>query len=101
MEELQNKEQLNNGVCLVEVYSSTCSNCKKQAKIIEGIAIKFPDVKFYGCLSEEDLGTGLCEEHNLMQAPSILIYKNGMLITKHGGLAIPSKLEGLLTEATN
>ena len=99
MQELENREQLNEGIVFVELYTDMCNSCKKQAKITEGLIPSYPSVTFYQCNSGTDIGSVLCEENNLMQAPSMLIYKNGELVDKFSGLTIPIMLQGKLNNA--
>ena len=99
MQELENREQLNEGIVFVELYTDMCNSCKKQAKITEGLIPSYPSVTFYQCNSSTDIGSVLCEENNLMQAPSMLIYKNGELVDKFSGLTIPIMLQGKLNNA--
>lgn len=98
MEELKSIDQLKEGTVFVELYSENCSNCKKQAKITEALIKDYPTIRFFQSDSENTIGCGLCEEHELMQAPSMLIYEDGKLIKKFGGLTVPNKLKEILNE---
>lgn len=99
MNELTNRDQLNEGIVFVELYTDMCNSCKKQAKITEGLIPSYPNVTFYQCNSTTEIGAQLCEENNLMQAPSMLIYKNGELVDKFSGLTIPMMLQSKLNNA--
>lgn len=99
MNELTNRDQLNEGIVFVELYTDMCNSCKKQAKITEGLIPSYPSVTFYQCNSTTEIGAQLCEENNLMQAPSMLIYKNGELVDKFSGLTIPMTLQSKLNNA--
>lgn len=99
MNELTNRDQLNEGIVFVELYTDMCNSCKKQAKITEGLIPSYPSVTFYQCNSTTEIGAQLCEENNLMQAPSMLIYKNGELADKFSGLTIPMMLQSKLNNA--
>ena len=96
MDELTNVEQLNNGIVFVELYTDACNSCKKQAKITEGLIPSYPSINFYQCNSMTEIGAKLCEENNLMQAPSMLIFKDGELVEKFSGLTIPMMMQDKL-----
>ena len=99
MEELTNKDQLKEGIVFVELYTDMWNSCKKQAKITEGLIPSYPSVAFYQCNSSTDIGAEICSELNLMQAPSMLIYKDGELVEKFSGLTIPVILQHKLNNA--
>ena len=98
MEELTNKEQLNERISVVEVYSPVCALCKKQAKIIETLSPEFTEIKFFKCSSESEIGSDLCTQYDLMKAPSLLVFHKGMITAKYAGLIIPNNLKQILTE---
>jgi len=97
MLELENLEQLKEGITLVEIYTENCNACKKQLQILDKIEPDYKGMTFYKSDSfNVETGTKLINQYNLMSAPSILIYKDGNLIEQLGGLIVPNKLKGIL-----
>lgn len=81
-------------VVVVDMYADWCGPCKKLAPIINSLSEKYYDIKF--CKFDVDANAKKPEELNIQSIPTILIYKNGKLVSSIVGFASSVEIENHL-----
>ncbi|MFA5029873.1 MAG: thioredoxin [Patescibacteria group bacterium] len=70
---------------LVDFYADWCGPCKMQAPIIEELAEEFGDRAKLGKL-DVDSSPQTAQKFEVMSIPTIMIFKNGEIISRFTGL---------------
>ena len=76
---------VSNGLVLVDFYADWCGPCKMMSPIIDEIANEVDDrVKI--CKLNVDESQNIAIEYNVMSIPTLIIFKNGVMINNIVGL---------------
>jgi len=82
-EENFNKEVVEyKGKVIIDVWANWCGKCKMFKPKFEEMAKQSVDNKF--CTMDADVNQNLCNQLNISNLPTILVYENGKLITQGG-----------------
>ena len=84
---------LKEGKVVIDCYAPWCGPCKMISPIIDELAEKIPETKFYKINVDE--AEKITEEYQIMSIPTILIFENGGLVNKIVGFRSKSELEEL------
>lgn len=71
------------GTVLVDFWAPWCAPCRMVSPIIEQIADERPDVKV--CKVNVDEQSELAAEFNIMSIPTLMVVKNGEIVTRVSG----------------
>jgi thioredoxin 1 len=78
------KEVINSDIpVLVDFWASWCGPCKILLPTIEALAVELTEVKV--CKVNVDEEGELAERFRIMTIPSLLVFKNGQVVTKSVG----------------
>ena len=81
------KEIINNKIVIVDFFATWCGPCKMLSPVIEQLSEKFKDVKFVKI--DVDECPNVSKSYGIMSVPTLLKFKNGILIdTKIGYINI-------------
>ncbi|MFI3313857.1 MAG: thioredoxin [Eubacteriales bacterium] len=80
-----------NGVTLVDFYAQWCGPCKMLTPVIEKLADRF-DGTAQVAKVDVDVAGALAAQFGIMSVPTILIFKDGKLISQSSGAQPESKL---------
>ena len=85
------------GIVLVDCWASWCGACKTFQPVYEKIAAKFPDHRFgkIDTQAEENLVSALGVEN----IPTLLLYRDGILLFRQPGYFEEEKLEDIIGQA--
>ncbi len=89
-------EEVKEGIVLVDFYADWCGPCKMIAPILETFASKHEDVKVLKVNVDEE--QGLAMEHEIMAIPTLLLYKDGKIVSNKQGFANLELLEEMVEE---
>ena len=89
------KEILNgNGTALVDFYADWCGPCKMLAPIIEEISAERADI-LVGKINVDD-SPELAAQYQITNIPTVLVFRDGKVITRSVGFKSKQELLGLL-----
>lgn len=86
------------GIVIIDVWAPWCGPCRMLMRHLELLAPDYPKVRLYKINIDdyEDWG----KEMGIKSIPTLLIYKDGMLIDKHTGQPSKDDLVRLLSMAS-
>lgn len=86
-----------NGIVLVECWASSCGACAKLGPIFAKVAEKHPQHTFgkLDTLAEDDLTSRL----NIVHVPTLLLYRDGILLFEQAGNFDEARLEDIISQA--
>lgn len=83
MAQILNNDNFNssieNGVCVVDFFATWCGPCKMLSLVLDQIK----DVKIVKV--DVDESPNLCKQYAIMSVPTLMIFKNGKMISKKNG----------------
>ena len=94
LEEKDFNEVIKEGKVLIDCYATWCGPCKMLSPVIDEIAKKNSEYKFYKL--DVDTCDSIPREYGIMSIPTLLIFENGTLKETVVGLRSKAELEGLL-----
>ncbi|WP_312113424.1 thioredoxin family protein [Brevibacillus reuszeri] len=90
------KDIIKEGFVIVDFYSETCSPCKVFSKILDNIEFEIPFVnivKVNGTKYPE-----LSEEYGIQAVPTVLFYKDNVIVERHLGVIEPEQLKEMIVK---
>ena len=96
IEEKDFKNEISSGVTLVDFYADWCGPCKMLAPIIDDFSQE-TDIKVVKLNVDESQNVAM--EYGIMSIPTLIIFKDGEVATKHVGFATKEQLHGLVDSA--
>ncbi|MDD3205963.1 MAG: thioredoxin [Lachnospiraceae bacterium] len=79
---------------LVDFWADWCGPCKMLLPIIEGLADEVTDTKI--CKVNVDEQGELAQRYKVMTIPTLILFKNGEIVTKSVGLVSKNEILELL-----
>lgn len=76
-------ESVSDGVVLIDFYADWCGPCKMIAPVLEEASKELDDVKFYKV--NVDDSPGLAQRFDVMSIPTIVVMKDGMVVSRKTG----------------
>jgi thioredoxin 1 len=85
------------GVLVVECWASWCGGCEMFEPTFEAVSRRHPDVRF----AKLDTGSHpeLTETVGVTQVPTLLVFRDGLLLLRHPGGVDETALEGIVAQA--
>lgn len=77
------KEQVKDGIVLVDFFATWCGPCKMQSPILEEIKEDRSDIKIMKV--DVDQETELAREYGIMSIPTLILFKDGKEVAKNVG----------------
>lgn len=77
------KEQVKDGIVLVDFFATWCGPCKMQSPILEEIKEDRSDIKIMKV--DVDQETELAREYGVMSIPTLILFKDGKEVAKNVG----------------
>lgn len=85
------KEIIKNNYTLVDFYADWCGPCKMMGRVIEELSSEIDYINFIKINVDEE--SKLASELGIVSIPTIMIFKNGMLIKKVVGFTSKEELK--------
>lgn len=79
---------------VLDFWAAWCGPCKVFAPVFEELANHHPDI-YFGKVNTE-VATDLAGAFHVKSIPTIMAFKNGVLVFEHGGLLPPAQLEKMI-----
>ena len=83
---------------LVDFWATWCGPCKMIAPFIERLANEY-DGRLKVCKADVDQAADLAQAFNVSSIPTVLIFRNGDVVSNHVGAASYGLLEAMVKEA--
>lgn len=85
------------GVVLVDLWAEWCGPCKRFAPVFEKVSEAHPDATFakVDTEAEQELAAGL----GVMSIPTLMVFRDGVLLFNQAGALPESALEDLIGQA--
>lgn len=77
------KDDINNGLVLVDFFADWCGPCKMLGPVLEDLANDRSEIKIIKINVDND--PNLARTYGIMSIPSLLLFKNGKLIDQKLG----------------
>ncbi len=90
-------EVVSNDIVIVQFYASWCEVCQSFAPVFESAAERFPDVSFGKVNADRE--PDLAKEFEIKAVPSLLVFREKILVFKEAGAPPPPILEDVLRQA--
>ncbi len=100
MEKLTNtnfNEVIGEGITLVDFYADWCGPCKMMAPVLEELAQEIPNVKFRKVNVDEQ--QALAGQFSVMSIPTLVLFKDGQVVTQAVGFNPKPMIEKLVQKA--
>jgi len=88
-----------NGVVLVDFWAPWCRPCLMLGPIVEELSNEYDNVRIGKVDVDENPET--TQELGIRSIPTILVYKDGMIVEKHVGNASKAQLKSLIDKHLN
>ena len=85
-----NKE-IENGIILIDFFAKWCGPCKMISPILEELSNEIMDVSF--CKVDVDESSDLAANFGVLSIPTLLLFKEGILISKKVGFQSKDELK--------
>lgn len=84
------KEEIKEGITLVDFYATWCGPCKMIHPILEELSNERSEVSFKQI--DVDNAEAISKEYGVMSIPTLIIFKDGNLVNKNVGFMSKSEL---------
>jgi len=82
------------GLVIVDFFATWCKPCQMLGPVMEEVATKFEQVSFFKI--DIDAVTALAEKYNIMSVPTIMFFKDGILVDQVIGYRSIEEMEELV-----
>lgn len=93
----QEKVLNNEGVVLVDFYADWCGPCKMMAPVVEAVSNEMSDITVGKVNTDES--PSLAEEYSIFSIPTLMIFKDGVVVDKQIGACIKDELVAKINAA--
>ena len=90
---------ISNDVVLVDFFATWCGPCKMLTPVLEEMASDRSSVKFVKV--DIDKSMELAQKFGIMSVPTLLLFKDGKLVSQKTGFMPKYELENWINERTN
>ena len=88
--------EIKSGVVFVDFFATWCGPCKMLSPVVDEISGEINDVKFLKV--DVDESGDIASKYGIMSIPTLIIFKEGNIVSKHTGLLSKSDLVNFINE---
>lgn len=81
---------------LVDFWADWCGPCKRLLPVIEELAGEVKNAKICKVNTEEE--PKLAEKYGIMSIPTLIVFKNGVIVSKTAGVRSKEEIKAMLEE---
>ena len=89
-------EEIKEGIVLVDFFANWCGPCKMLSPIVDQVSNEFSNVKFLKLNVDES--SDIAGNYNIMSIPALLLFKDGVLISKSVGFISAEELKRFIAQ---
>ena len=90
-------EEIKEGIVLVDFFANWCGPCKMLSPIVDQVSNEFSNVKFLKLNVDES--SDIAGNYNIMSIPALLLFKDGVLISKSVGFISAEELKNFIVQS--
>ena len=90
-------EEIKEGIVLVDFFANWCGPCKMLSPIVDQVSNEFSNVKFLKLNVDES--SDIAGNYNIMSIPALLLFKDGVLISKSVGFISAEELKDFIVQS--
>lgn len=94
--ESEYKEIISNSYALVDFYADWCGPCKMMGRVIDDLSNEIDYIKFIKVNVDEE--SKVASELGIVSIPTVMIFKNGILVKKIVGFTGKDELKSYIDE---
>lgn len=88
--------EIKNGVVFVDFFATWCGPCKMLSPVLDEVSNEISDVKFLKV--DVDEAGDIASKYQIMSIPTLIIFKDGNIVSRHTGLLSRSDLISFISE---
>lgn len=89
-------DEINNNLVLIDFFAKWCGPCKMISPIVEELSNEITSVSF--CKVDVDENNDLASSLGILSIPTLLLYKQGKLVSKKIGFQSKDELKSWIEE---
>ena len=90
------KNEIKDGIVFVDFFATWCGPCKMLSPIVDEISEEIKDVKFLKVDVDEE--GDIASSYQIMSIPTLIIFKDGVISSKHTGFISKNELIDFINE---
>ena len=76
--------EIKEGIVFVDFFATWCGPCKMLSPIVDNVSEELTDIKFIKV--DVDESNEVATKYDIMSIPTLILFKDGKLVSKHTGL---------------
>ena len=85
-----------NSIVVIKFYSSTCSVCELLLPVLEEVSQAKKEVGFFKIKTDQSMS--VCLTYRVLSVPTILIFKDGVVVEKLSGFKTKEEIEEIINK---
>ena len=92
------KEEINEGLVLVDFWATWCGPCRMQAPILEQLGEELDESELKICKLDVDENPETPQAFGVMSIPTLIFFKDGQMVKQVVGVQTKAQLKAVVAE---